>query len=114
MRLAGINIKRKNLFFFGLCFLVLFFLLMITLLILPKKVELVSSNSFVAPIQFREFLFSDDFFNLIPEQYFSRDRKVSWSVEEVEKFWIPVKDVIGKHLSEENERRATDIFSDVP
>ena len=112
MRVIGRNIKRKNLLFYGLCLLV--FLLLIIFLILPKEVDVVSANLIVSPIQFREFLLSEDYFNLTPEQYFSRDRKVSWSVEEVERFWVPVKDLIGEYLSKENERRATNIFSDIP
>ena len=114
MRLIGINIKRKNLLVYGLCLLVLLFLLLMILFNLPQEVELISGNTVVRPIQFREFLLSEDYFNLTPEQYFSRDRKVSWSVEEVEKFWIPVKDVIGEYLSKENDRRAVNMFSDIP
>ena len=113
MKLIGLNINRRYVMY-GSCLLAFLILLLVILSNLPNRVEIVPINPAVTPIKFREFLLSEDYFQLIPKQYFSRDRKVSWSLDQVKRFWVPIEDVIESYLSEENEKRIIDIFSDVP
>ncbi len=57
----------------------------------------------------------EDKLQLVPsDPVLLRDRRSSWTDEEVHRYWIPLDPIVSELLQKENEKIVEDIFANVP
>jgi hypothetical protein len=62
----------------------------------------------------RDFILEEPVEEPQPEIYFVRPQFSRWSEEQVERFWVPLDEVLLEHLRRENDARIEKLFEGVP
>jgi hypothetical protein len=67
-----------------------------------------------ALLRTRDFILEEPVEEPQPEIFFFRPQFSRWTEEQVERFWVPLDEVLLEHLRRENDRRIEKLFEGVP